>query len=197
MSKSYKYLFSENFFLDSNGESIAKELIHGRFEARIKEIQGLLEKYKLTDCCEINQGLLKRATLDYFADIARLKEFHGEGYMNIQPVKIYAYETFWYLRRRPIQIVDGTKKYEEHVYYVNEFLFNKWLIYMMAQELEQRFAPDIQVDDLGGLIENSEFVVDFGKNLYYTFRYRHYTAQSLLLMIESFMAAAQSTLQIT
>lgn len=197
MSKSYKYLFEENFFLDDKGRNIAKELIHSRFEARFTVIHSLLDKYKLTDFCEVNHEILKRAILDYFADIARLKEFHGVGYMNIQPEKIYAYETFWYLRRSPIQVLGEAEKYEEHVYYVNEFIFNKWLIYMMTHELEKKFAPDIQVDDLGERIKNSEFVVDFGEHLYYTFRYRPYTAQSLLLMIEGFMAAAQSTLQIT
>ena len=41
--------------------------------------------------------------MDYFADIQRLKDFHGIELANKN--KIVAYEAHWILRRKPIQIV--------------------------------------------------------------------------------------------
>lgn len=42
------------------------------------------------------------AIMDYFTDVYRLKEFHK--IKNINMIKIVAYEVYWILKRKPIQI---------------------------------------------------------------------------------------------
>ena len=46
--------------------------------------------------------------LDYFTDISRLKHFHQAKHIN--SLKVISYETYWLLRRKPIQILVETKK---------------------------------------------------------------------------------------
>ena len=94
----------------------------------------MLKQYKLNDSCSIHPDLLWKATLDYFADIARLKSFHGHFY--IQEEKIYAYSTFWHLRNHPIQITNN--EMAEKYVHVNEYIFSSILLNNMATELHDR-----------------------------------------------------------
>jgi hypothetical protein len=192
--KSYRHLITDEIFLDDTGKNIAEELVHSRYVDAFKNVQSLLEKCGLKEHCTIEPELLWRATLDYFEDIARLKTFHR--HKHVQTEKIYAYETFWYLRNHPIQInrVDEVRPCYAHI---NEYLFSYWLIKKMATELEAKFALNIQIDNFIEKFENHDLIIGFREKLYYTFRHRTYTQQSLLLMIEGFMAAAEFTLEIS
>ena len=184
--KNYRHLVDGNF--------IDEIIISDRYKNRFEEIQSLLEKYGLDDCCIVNPRLLWFAILSYFEDIARLKNFHEHQY--VQPDKIYAYEVFWYLRNNVIQIVKQDTIPEEYLH-VNEYVFSFWLLKNISTELESRFKPNIQIDDFITKLEEHELIVDFRQKLFYTFKYRSYTAQSLFLMVEAFMAAAEFTLEIT
>jgi len=192
--KSYRHLITDEIFLDDTGKNIAEELISSRCVDAFKNIQLLLEKYGLEEYCTVEPELLWRAVLDYFEDIARLKTFHR--HKHVQTDKIYAYETFWYLRNHPIQI-NGADMVSQCYVHINEYLFSYWLIKKMATELDSKFSSNIQIDNFIEKFENHDLVIGFREKLYYTFRYRPYTQQSLLLMIEGFMTAAEFTLEIS
>jgi hypothetical protein len=193
--QSYRQLLiDDGIFVDDSGNNDAAERIARRYSTAFVDLQTLLEKYQLAECCTVNPDLLWQANLDYFVDIARLKKFHGHRY--IQEEKIYTYATFWYLRNHPIQIVKADNMPKRYIH-VNERIFSYWLIKNIATELESRLAPNIQIDVFVEKFENHDLVLSFWEKLYYTFRFRPYTQQSLLLMVEGFMTAVEFTLEIT
>lgn len=141
--KSYRYLVDDRIFLDNNGNNLAPGIFERRFINLFIDIQDLLEKYSLSDCCTINSQLLWKAVLDYFSDIARIKEFHGHKHVQID--KIISYETYWLLRNHPIQI-DKPDEIDNKYVHINEYIFSFFFIKMLAERLDRKFASNIQID---------------------------------------------------
>jgi len=194
LPKSYRYLVDDRIFIDDNDNNLAPEIFRARFMNLFINIQELLKKRSLLDYCTVNKQLLWKAVLDYFEDIARLKEFNG--YKRVQIEKIIAYETYWLLRNHPIQI-DKQDDIDDKYVHINEYIFSFLFIKNIVTRLDQKFKSDIQIDDFIEKFEEHELSDDFRKKLYYTFKFRTYTPKSLLLVIEGFMTAAEFTLQIT
>jgi hypothetical protein len=194
LPKSYRYLVDEKIFLDDAGNNLAPGIFERRFENHFVDIQTLLKKYDLIKYCTVNEELLWRAVLDYFADIARLKNFHNQP--RVQTDKIFSYEMFWLLRNHPIQIVKPDEIDRKYMH-VNEYIFSVLFILKLAIKLNLKFASNIQIDDLIKKFEDHELSKDFRKKLYYTFKFRIYTPKSLLLLVEGFMTAAEFVLQVT
>ena len=194
LPRSYRHLVLDEVFLDDNGVNLAPEIFRERYTNLFIDIQALLKKYNLIDYCTVNKELLWKAVLDYFEDMARLKIFHG--YEHSQTDKIFSYETYWLLRNHPIQI-DKPDDIDEKYVHVNEYIFSFFLIRKLAQSLDLKLAPNIQIDDLVEKMEEHELIDEFRKKLYYTFKFRTFTPQSLLLVIEGFMTAAEFILQAT
>jgi len=192
--KSYRYLVTDRIFLDDNGKNLAPEIFKSRFIILFRDLQALLEKYGLSDSCTINNQLLWKAVLDYFADIARMKEFHNHKHVQLE--KIISYETYWLLRNHPIQI-DKPADIDTKFVHINEYILSFFFMKMLAERLNKVFAPSIQIDNLVEKFEDHELIDEFRKKLYYTFRFRPYTQQSLLLLVEGFITAAEFTLQVT
>lgn len=162
-------------------DSKEKELEHIRdlmkkydFEKRYKnlliQIQDVLEGLGILDKVEINTDLLGQAVLNYFEDVERLKEF--EGIKRTNEDKIYGYETFWLLRDKPIQLTDSNMPYE--YLYINEKVFTWILISKMFKEAK------IDLDS------RNPRLLSFLKLLYYYFKFRNFTQQSLEVMITAF-----------
>ena len=101
LPKSYRYLVDDRIFLDDAGNNIAPDVFRSRFVHLFINLQDLLDLYSLSGCCTINPQLLWKAVLDYFADIARMKEFHGHNH--VQMDKVISFETYWLLKNHPIQ----------------------------------------------------------------------------------------------
>jgi len=194
LPKSYRYLVDDGIFLDDNGNNLAPGIFRDRYINLFADIQDLLEKYKLSDYCTINSLLLWKSVLDYFVDIARMKVFHEHKHVQVD--KVISYETFWLLRNHPIQI-DRPDEIDYKYVHINEYIFSFFFVKKLAKKLDLRFKASIQVDDLIEKFEEHELSDEFRKKLYYTFRFRPYTQQSLLLLIEGFMTAAEFTLQVT
>jgi hypothetical protein len=135
--RSYRHLIDDDIFTNEKDKDIAEKIIGTRYETAFNNIQALLEKNNLFDFCSVNPDLLWAAHLDYFEDIARLKNFHGHKYVNTD--KIYAYEVFWYLRNHVIQIEHPVGLPEQFIH-VNERIFSYWLIKKLATELNYRPA---------------------------------------------------------
>lgn len=163
--------------MDSN----EKELEHIRylmkkynFEKRYKnlliQIQDVLEGLGILDKVEINTDLLGQAVLNYFEDVDRLKEFEGINRTNED--KIYGYETFWLFRDKPIQLTSNDIPYE--YLYINEKVFTCILISKMLRDAN--ISPD----------SKNPRLMPFLKLIYYNFKFRNFTQQSLEMMITAF-----------
>jgi len=192
--KSYRYLVDDGIFLNDEGKNLAPEIFRRRFVNLFVDMQTLLRKCGLSAYCTISNQLLWKAVLDYFTDIARMKEFHSHKHVQLE--KIISYETYWLLRNHPIQI-DKPDDIDAKFVHINEYILSFFFMKMLAERLNKGFAPNIQIDNFIDKFEEHEIVEEFRKKLYYTFRFRTYTQQSLLLLVEGFITAAEFTLQIT
>ncbi len=156
-------------------QNVTKELapryhMTERFQNLLEQIQEVLVKMGVIDKVSINTDLLGRVVIDYFEDIDRLKEFQGIERANVD--KIYSYETFWLLRRHPIQILDSS--IGEQFWYINEKVCIAIMIPKMLEEM------GVIMTDKNPRFES------FLDLMYYNFKYRIFTQQSLEFMVEAF-----------
>lgn len=79
-----------------------RDTIEDRYKYLYDKMQEYINEIKQTDVLYINTTLLQQTIMDYFVDIYRLKTFHKIEHVNI--TKIVAYEIYWILRRKPIQL---------------------------------------------------------------------------------------------
>jgi hypothetical protein len=179
---------------DKNGRNIARKVIKTRYKELIKNIQCLLVMYQVEEQCSIDYDLLWDAVIDYFEDVARMKDFHDIEHTEI--VKIISYQAFWLVRNKPIQIVNNAQLPEKKRH-INEAIFSYLLVNNIATELQSRIEPNIQIDNFVYKLMNHPLMIELRANLYYNFRYRQQSPKSLLLFVEGFMSAAEFTLQIT
>lgn len=151
-------------------ELATKYPIEKRFNNLLDQMQAVLEQMGVIDKVSINTDLLGKAVVDYFEDIDRLKDFEGISRVNVD--KIYSYGTYWILRRQPIQIIQ--KDLEEKFWYINEKVCIAIMIPKMLEEM------GISLNEKNPRFEQ------FLDLVYYNFKYRLYTQQTLELMVESF-----------
>ena len=64
-------------------------------------------------------------------------------------------------------------------------------------EVNLRLLEIAVMDDFEEKLEVSKFTMELRQKLYYAFRHRTYTAQTLLLSFESYSSAAQFAMQVT
>lgn len=165
--------------VDSSYEPIINYFSAEKVQERIEE---LLEKVQ----CFLNSGAVEKSSLyvsddlvthvvmDYFTDIKRLKNFHPIERTN--EYKILAYELFWWLRRKPIQVVSSCK---EDSIFVNEKFAVSMVIDFFAEEVQQ-VSSEIGVKSVNS----------FYDTLYYYFKYRHYTAQDIEMVLLAYKAGS-------
>ncbi len=146
--------------------------ILSRFSKLLTEIQQYVVLLHAADYAYVNTQLLVKAIIDYFEDIEKLKLFEGMDRAN--EAKIYAYEAFWLLRRKPVQIVTQNLHAEVGLY-INEFIVSAMLISRMYEE--------------AGIKRNGtdNKRMRFFTLLFYNFKYRQYDQKSLEVMVEAFL----------
>lgn len=147
-----------------------KYQIVARFENLLEQIQDVLTKMGIIDQVMIDTELLGKAVIDYYEDIDRLKEFEDISRVNVD--KIYSYGTFWLLRRHPIQIIDKTL--DKKFWYINE----KVCIAIMIPKMFVEMGIDLNA--------RNERFNNFLDLMYYNFKYRTFTQQTLEFMVEAF-----------
>jgi hypothetical protein len=162
-----------NFVKDDHYQFLLKyfpdNVIFIRFRTLLSEVITILKKIDIADKVRIDIESFKMIILDYFTDIARLKDFQNIEHTNVQ--KIYGYELYWFLRRHPIQIVHN---------FPRNFDINEKVAIAL-------FLPKI-LKEAG--IDPAKPSGKTGRNfinlLFYNLKYRTYTQQSLELMFDAF-----------
>jgi hypothetical protein len=153
-----------------NDNNLNAKMWH-RFSSLYDEILGYVRKCGAETYAWINPKLLGKAVIDYYEDIEKLKVF--EGMKKINEAKIYAYETYWLLRRKPIQIINQNTP--EGSLYLNEFIF----AVMMVTKLYKEAGLSIQ--------KANSHRMDYISLMTYNFKYREYNQKSLELAAEGFL----------
>lgn len=153
----YKYL------LDDFGE----DTIQQRYEHMARRATEFIKNNNLENKVVLNYGILNVVMLDYFADLHRLKGF--EGIVRTNKNKITSYMSYWWLRRKPLQvIVDATD--DEELIYINE----KFIVTLLTK--------DFMNANTKRLLSNKQCQRCLS-HIYYHLKYRVYTAQTLELML--------------
>ena len=91
--------------------------------------------------------------LDYFTDISRLKHFHQAKHIN--SLKVISYETYWLLRRKPIQILVEDETSDAMAFLNEKFVFSRIAKYLMGDGKRVILSPETKK----GFTELSRFAV--------------------------------------
>lgn len=166
----------ENTYVNYD-ELVAKvkpEVIESRIEQISQEMIDFLKNYGLEEAAYIHEMALTHAIMDYFSDIQRLKDYQKIEHVN--EIKIKAYETFWLLKRKPIQLKMQLE--DDRILYVNEkFLLTRLTSFMLGEEI---YRPIVG--------EKSIAFKNYLDTLYYYLKFRRCDAQSIELMLLAFKA---------
>jgi len=145
-----------------------------RANARIGQLRRVFDSFiksfvSRETSVRLDEETLKVAVYDYFADVKRLKAFHGIERINDD--KIIAYECFWLLRHKPIQLLCN----DPNLVHINEFFVAEVIL-------------DHLVGDHSEAYEREELKQFYYQLLYHTI-YRSYDPKTLELMIVAFKTA--------
>ena len=146
----------------------------GRYRSLHKQISAAIRACDAEEYVEINTVLLGQCIIDYFEDIEALKK--KEGIQRVNESKIYAYQTYWFLKRRPIQIV-GNVPHETREIFINEIIAVSLIIPKVFEEM------GVHVDS------STKEMQKFADLLFYNFKYRLFTQLFLELMVEGILAS--------
>lgn len=161
--RDYKYLIDDGHFTEEQISSKMKTL-YILCENHIKKLQ------PDNKSLYTHEALLEMLVCDYYADLARLKIFHEIQWAN--SVKQIAYMSFWLMRCAPVQILNNGCE----VLFPNEKL---------AISL---FFTECTAIKSGTLTKAQSLKLrEFGRELHYYYRYRHYTQQSIEHTINAFI----------
>ena len=162
----------KSIFSDYNDiiNEFTEKVVNERFNAFVEQISKFIDIFESTEdnyknCLKLNKLALIHAVLDYFTDISRLKSFHGIKKTN--EYKILAYEVYWLLRRRPIQVIDSPT--EEFVF-INEKFALSYVLSFLCEDVDYNS-------------DNIPFLDSFIDSLYYYFKYRVYSPQDIEMII--------------
>lgn len=161
-----------------------EEKIKERFHTIYLEIESYFKNLDIEVDYKIDDIILTHAILDYFSDIRRLKEFHN--IKNVNPIKIISYESYWLLRRKPIQIYNKDNVDDDKLAFINE----KFVFTRIAQYLINNNGRDIDLVNS----EKSKVFFNYLDSFYYFLKYRNYDAQMLEIMIMGFKAGVTVSL---
>ncbi len=142
-----------------------------RYQNLLAQIQDVLEALQIMDYVNINTDLLGQAVLDYFEDIDKLKVYEKIDRTNVD--KIYSYETYWLLKRKPIQITDDNIDFK--YIHINE----KVCLFILMAKMLKEAGKDYN--------DSNSKMHPFIDLLFYNFKYRQFTQKSLELMVSAFI----------
>ena len=166
-------------------DMIKKNKIEDDVINKITFLEELFEWYcgqlkpKTRDFYQLNPMLLGNTVMDYYTDMVRIKEFHPIEFTNVY--KRIGYMVYWFLKRKPIQIVSDSGDVEVDInerfmvsYIINEFLNAKG-----------KKNPDVKWNECWSRIPDNR-KNNFFDNWVYFLTYRGYTAQTLELALMNF-----------
>lgn len=144
--------------------------VEKRFNKLYRQIKALIDETEFSDFVKIDEDILGSAVIDYFEDVDRLKEFSGIPRISVS--KIYSYQSYWLLKRKPIQVIAEIN--DDRCLYINEIIVAAILISDIFSERGRE--PE----------QGNQKIWSFFDLLLYNFKYRGYTQKSLELMVEAF-----------
>lgn len=159
---------------------------HFKEERIVKRINSLgkralcfINSKNLNGVVGLNKEILMIMVIDYFADIYRLKMFHDD-IQRVNLHKIYSYTAYWWLKRKPLQVINNTLDKEELVYINEEFMAQYLFFEMVKMSKAEKYSGLVEID------KDSDVAKEYLKTLNYFLRYRIKNANSVELALETF-----------
>ena len=121
-------------------EEFSEEVIQSRYAVFYEEIEEFAKSLGIREKIQISESLLSHAVLDYFTDISRLKHFHQAKHIN--SLKVISYETYWLLRRKPIQILVEDETSDAMAFLNEKFVFSRIAKYLMGDGKRVILSPE-------------------------------------------------------
>lgn len=153
-------------------ERVGRQKFRERLDEMIASADQYIQEAGYGEHVACNERIMLNVLLDHFADIFRLKDFHGIE--NTRTEKIFAYTAAWIVKRKPLQFIHETD--DEKDIFVNE----RFAVFLILNECllcgEKKFVSQ----------ENREKLDEYIDLVLYYLKYRECTPQVLELMIESF-----------
>ena len=162
-SRDYRYLF----------DHFTPAVIFDRYKQTLTEANEAIDALGLSGQVRIDPRVLGYVICDFFADTARLKDFHEIEHTNVS--KVYSYGLYWFVRKKPIQLL---KKVDDACLYVNE----RVAVNMMLPKMCRERGIDTRS------VDNPAEIYEFIDLLMYNLKYRLFTAQTIELMLQAFFA---------
>lgn len=165
----------ENIYTDYGSilEEFTEEAIDSRYAVLYQEMREFAKTMKAEEMLRLDESVLIHVVLDYFTDISRLKRFHQVKH--ISSLKVLAYESYWLLRRKPIQIVKR-ENIDDSLVFINEkFVFSRISKYLLGNGKTVILSP-----------EHKKGLMSYLDSLFYFLKYRQYDAQMLEMMLLGF-----------
>ena len=122
----------ENVYINYRNvlDEFTEDVIMDRYRILYQEIKEFLENTKIGRHVRIDEVILMHAVLDYYSDLSRLKQFHKIEHIN--DMKAIAYETFWFLRRKPLQTLQNPNQ-DDILAFINEkFAFSRIAYFLVG-----------------------------------------------------------------
>lgn len=161
------FIYSYDEILDHFGENTVSD----RYKYIYEKMKKYLEERKLEKKVKINDKILQQAIMDYFADIYRLKKFHGIDRVNLN--KINSYEIYWLLRRKVMQVIEETEK--DNLVFINEGFLTVFIAHECLSP--EGSAPRTK--------EQENALLNYLSHLFYCFKYRNIDKQWLETILYS------------
>lgn len=158
-----------------------EETIADRYRFLFEKMQEYIKERKQEEYLKVDEDILQQTIMDYFTDIYRLKIFHNIEHANKS--KILAYEIFWILKRKPLQVQaraehTAAEERERSLVFANEGFATTLLANELLMPKEQ--IPMTQ--------EKETIFLELLDQLYYHFKYRLIDRQNLEVILSAFEA---------
>ena len=160
----YEYLIDE----------FAEDVLINRFLFICEMTKKFIKSYSISNIVDINEYLIWCIVVDYYADVSRLKKFHGIEKINY--IKIASYLSYWVYKRKPLHI---TKQIDKYIIKEKPYLqsVNEWFCIFVINSI----LYDLHKPILESAGEKS--YANFQRLLWYNFCYRTITPQSIELAL--------------
>lgn len=174
-----KHLLNDNSAVYTHYEDIIAEFgeqgIKKKYADLYREASSFLQSASVSDAVRIDETILMHAVMDYFTDISRIQGFHH--IRKISGIKEISYDTYWLLRRKPLQILlPDREKSSESLAFINEkFVFSRVASFLTKNQ------QDAVLEE-----ETKKNFLDFLDTLYYFLKYRECTPKILELILMGF-----------
>lgn len=171
-----KNLSFKNFMCGDLIDTFGEKDIEERYNALFGETKKFIEVNGLVEKVVVNRVILANVVIDYCSDIKRLKDFHPD-IKKTNSQKVIAYSAWWFLYRKPIQIIDMNAEDKELATINERFITQYILDYLSERERKSHI-----------LLRNNAGLENFVKFLLYYLTYRAHGARCLEMIITAFLA---------